>query len=252
MFKINTLKSLAGLVVMLNMVSVRLTADPEAFHGMAMFGQEKVYISHLPMLHSPHDYQVLIEVSLGFRTPGAIEYNNNQTGQTDGSKLYSIAPKNNFDLTDLINGGITFFQADLYEGHFEKPGAKLKGNIGIYVKEIIYTKKIELTEPPLARGFLHEYFIFGSKTETYAINLIKQTSYDAILKVSYPTVTSQPICGRGGCTPGPVQVLELPLVLGAFSTNTTEVPESQFGLGNMFSGSSNIESVMLYDKLQTM
>lgn len=27
-------------------------------HGMLIFGKEKIYASHLPMFHPPHDYQV--------------------------------------------------------------------------------------------------------------------------------------------------------------------------------------------------
>src|SRR5262245_41628455 len=38
--------------------------DPAAVHGMAMIGESRVFLSHLPMFHRPHDYQVLLEVEL--------------------------------------------------------------------------------------------------------------------------------------------------------------------------------------------
>ena len=32
--------------------------DPPDIHGMAVIGQKSVFLSHLPMFGSPHDYQV--------------------------------------------------------------------------------------------------------------------------------------------------------------------------------------------------
>ena len=33
-------------------------------HGMLLFGEEVLYLSHLPMFASPHNFQVLLEVGL--------------------------------------------------------------------------------------------------------------------------------------------------------------------------------------------
>ena len=34
------------------------------FHGMVLVGEKRAYLYHLPMFHSPHDYQAIFEVSL--------------------------------------------------------------------------------------------------------------------------------------------------------------------------------------------
>ena len=38
--------------------------DPPAIHGMLMVGTQTIFLSHLPMFHRPHDYQVILEVGL--------------------------------------------------------------------------------------------------------------------------------------------------------------------------------------------
>jgi hypothetical protein len=38
--------------------------DEPATHGMAVIGQKSVFLSHLPMFGSPHDYQVIVEAEL--------------------------------------------------------------------------------------------------------------------------------------------------------------------------------------------
>jgi hypothetical protein len=35
-----------------------------AVHGMLMVGEARVLMSHLPMFHAPHDYQIILETSL--------------------------------------------------------------------------------------------------------------------------------------------------------------------------------------------
>ena len=36
--------------------------DTTGVHGMLLFGEDVVYLSHLPMFMSPHNFQVLLEV----------------------------------------------------------------------------------------------------------------------------------------------------------------------------------------------
>ena len=44
-------------------------SDHAAVHGMLMVGEDRSLMSHLPMFHSPHDYQLLLEVNLS--APGS-------------------------------------------------------------------------------------------------------------------------------------------------------------------------------------
>ena len=36
--------------------------DTTGIHGMLLFGEDILYLSHLPMFASPHNFQVLLEV----------------------------------------------------------------------------------------------------------------------------------------------------------------------------------------------
>ena len=44
--------------------SIPASEDKPATHGMLIFGTNKIYASHLPMFHSPHNYQVILELDL--------------------------------------------------------------------------------------------------------------------------------------------------------------------------------------------
>ncbi len=38
--------------------------DKPSTHGMLIFGKEQIYASHLPLFHTPHNYQIIIELQL--------------------------------------------------------------------------------------------------------------------------------------------------------------------------------------------
>lgn len=40
------------------------TTDKASTHGMLIFGKNKIYAYHLPMFHSPHNYQIILELEL--------------------------------------------------------------------------------------------------------------------------------------------------------------------------------------------
>ncbi len=53
-----------------------------ATHGMLVFGEQPIYVSHLPMFHPPHNFQVLAEV--GFAPADEELYRNDraESGET--------------------------------------------------------------------------------------------------------------------------------------------------------------------------
>src|SRR4030095_17245252 len=40
------------------------STDRPSVHGMLIFGTEKIYASHLPLFHAPHNYQIILELEL--------------------------------------------------------------------------------------------------------------------------------------------------------------------------------------------
>ena len=79
-------------------------ADPAGLHGMALWGADSVYLSHLPMMkHPPHDYQVIFEADLARPDGGpATEYAADRAKHPD-QKLYSVRPEH-FVLPDIFPG----------------------------------------------------------------------------------------------------------------------------------------------------
>ena len=85
-------------------------------HGMVMFG--KNYLSHIPMFHEPHDYQIIMDVHL----------DHPQIGPEDnfGQSLHTFVP-DKFSLGDLLNGKLEKIQGTVYEGNFEDGGKPVLG-----------------------------------------------------------------------------------------------------------------------------
>jgi hypothetical protein len=46
------------------MASVHSGHEHPAVHGMLVVGEGQLFLSHLPMFHAPHDYQIIMEVRL--------------------------------------------------------------------------------------------------------------------------------------------------------------------------------------------
>src|SRR3954467_13339522 len=74
--------------------------DHPAVHGMLVFGQQQILLSHLPMFHAPHDFQVLLLVRLrgGVEDPEALY---RQDRNESGESVYTWVPKK-FVLQDLL------------------------------------------------------------------------------------------------------------------------------------------------------
>src|SRR4051794_31491126 len=89
-----------------------------AVHGMLVVGDADVLLSHLPMFHSPHDFQVLLQVTLGEEggDPASL-YREDQ--RTSGERVYTWVPKP-FLLSSLLTPAASphVMQGTLFRGHF--------------------------------------------------------------------------------------------------------------------------------------
>ena len=68
------------------------THVPAAVHGMAMFGDKSIYLSHMPMFAAPHNAQVILEVSLS-KDGEEPEDQYREDGRSNGNALYSVKPQ---------------------------------------------------------------------------------------------------------------------------------------------------------------
>ncbi len=157
--------------------------DMPSTHGMALVGTEKIYLSHLPMFHSPHDYQVILEVELEDAAKAlysASRVLNNDT-------VYTIAPETGV-LTEMAKAG-KIFRADLYRGHFERGGTPIAEKTAIKVVRVLYFKKFV---PGEAKPDEEDFILFGNAKEQFGAHLISAApDFDRLVKVSTDPRTAE-------------------------------------------------------------
>lgn len=214
-------------IYLLGFFCVSAFADEPAVHGMLLFGKNANYISHLPMFHTPHDYQLIATVELAELG----------TGKTLGK--YEIAKKNNtiftivpklMDLSEVIAGSKTSFEVTIFRGHFERGGTPI-GPALVTIKQILVGEKIAREKGPSS-----DFLTFGSAGEYYVAHTIKgQPTYDAIYASSAPTKVFFPPCGRARCPEPiitPIQDSALPITLMSDSTQFSSVHPQNVVIGS--------------------
>src|SRR3954467_9380388 len=104
-----------------------------ATHGMLVFGQKQVYLSHLPMFHSPHDYQVIVAAEISPAAKAA--YLDDQSLHPEVT-VYTLVPED-FLLPEMIRHPKPF-HADLYRGHFERGGTVIARQIEVRITQVVH------------------------------------------------------------------------------------------------------------------
>lgn len=140
-------------------------SDMPSVHGMVIFGKSSIYLSHLPMFHSPHDYQAIMEVEItsDLRVAGG---------------LHTIVPEK-FSLPEMMAKPRPF-KAEIFAGHFER-GGKLLGSTTVKIKKILLFKKLN---PSGQRPLQSTYYSFGNGKEQFLIHKISsRPDFDHILQV---------------------------------------------------------------------
>jgi hypothetical protein len=95
-------------------------------HGMIVFGDASgTWMSHIPMFHSPHDAQVILQVELS-GLPAAKK-------SLDFSGANFTFSPDAFSLNDLISGRIDSFRGSLFRGNFELGGTEVAKQVQVKV-----------------------------------------------------------------------------------------------------------------------
>jgi hypothetical protein len=150
-------------------------ADPQSVHGMAVVGNQKVYLSHLPMFHSPHNYQVILEVRLSPAAHSA--YLKAKAGSNE--TLYTLVPQA-FVLPEMTAHPQPF-KADLYQGHFERGGAVIASGLTVTITQVLYFKKFV---PGAQKPSQEKYILFGNTQEQFlAHEITARPDFDQLLSV---------------------------------------------------------------------
>ena len=155
--------------------------DHPSTHGMIIFGKEKIYISHLPMFHTPHDYQVIAEVELD--TASQAVYHSLRKAHPD--ELMTLVPEV-FVLPEMVKTP-KVFKGQLYLGHFERGGELQPVKMKVLFKKIILNTKLN---PDGTRPLKYEALLFGEKNDQYLVHLIKcRPDFDQLLAVKADIVS---------------------------------------------------------------
>jgi glyoxylase-like metal-dependent hydrolase (beta-lactamase superfamily II) len=139
------------------------SADRASTHGMLMFGSARVYLSHLPMSRTPHDYQLVFEAGL----PASVLTQYRRDVAAHPGELYSLEPAAQWVLPNTITRD-TVFPAHLYRGHFERGGVRIAADVPVTVREVVMFRRFE---PPDAAQ-PSSWFAVGHATERFLIHRI--------------------------------------------------------------------------------
>jgi hypothetical protein len=193
--------------------------DKPSVHGMLFFGGVKspaIYISHLPIFHTPHDYQVLAEIEIPDAVRSAyrksLKANPRQT-------VYTLVPEV-FVLPEMLANPRPF-KAELYAGHFERGGKAISEKFTVNFKRILYQKKFD---PQEKRSETASYLVFGDASAQYAAHLITaKPDFDQILTLKNVPIRAE-VFKTHGYTLCTFQQKNIPLKSGNFTAESTVEP----------------------------
>lgn len=162
--------------------------DEPGVHGMLMAGAATVFLSHLPMFVTPHDYQVILEATL--TRPGHdphAEYIADRT--RTGATLYTLEPER-FVLPRLAAASpLQSFKGSVYRGHFErfptqaaKAAARVLQNVDVTITRVIHFAHFD---PAATKPAELEYLLFGKGDELFLAHTItRPPDFDQIVPVT--------------------------------------------------------------------
>jgi hypothetical protein len=166
------------------------SAEDEAnVHAMLIVGEQTVFLSHLPLFDSPHDYQGILEAT--FSKPGSdpqsVYFNDRKRS---GEKVYTLQPKA-FVLPRLAAAQpLRSFSGNVYRGQYEtmKPreqdAARIGKDVQVTVTKVIHFRKFDPAAPKTAQL---EYLLFGKGPELFLAHLItRPPDFDQVLPVKSP------------------------------------------------------------------
>jgi hypothetical protein len=156
--------------------------DHPAVHGMLVFGQQQILLSHLPMFHAPHDFQVLLQVRMRSET-GDPEALYRQDRSESGEKVYTWVPQK-FVLQDLFTPPtpLRLMTGTLFRGHFERGGTPITSDS--VTAEVVRVLHGQRFTPGSEAMNSPRYLLVGSAAEPFLVHLITQPpDFDQVIAV---------------------------------------------------------------------
>jgi hypothetical protein len=153
-------------------------------HNMMVVGERSIYLSHLPMFMSPHNFQVILEAEFtqGGKSVGEI-YVKDRQGHPK-VKMYTLEPQDSFKLPTLFRPlppPRNSFKGKLFRGHLERENEEL-GNFDVKIKRVIYAEELDGTR---TKSDELTYILFGRPEELFLAHVIAAPppDFDQIISV---------------------------------------------------------------------
>ena len=153
--------------------------DHPAVHGMLMFGGKGVYLSHLPMFHHPHHYQVILKVKFNDKVEKAFFEDQKKNPKV----FYTFEPATAV-LPEIVAGKVPL-KGTVYRGHFERGGVDIIHGVTAAIEKVVHFRKFDENEQ---RPALATYLLFGEPGDTWIAHVIsKKPNFDHVASVSLST-----------------------------------------------------------------
>lgn len=157
------------------MALTAIASDRPAVHGMLVLGDQTIYLSHLPMFHSPHDYQVVLSARL---SAGAEKAYRESRQLFPGETVYTLVPER-FSLPVMMAEPRPF-RGQLFRGHFERGGVPITDSFVVEPGQVLLFRRLD----PEAKPKTREYYLLGSPEESFIAHVVAgKPSFDHWVKV---------------------------------------------------------------------
>jgi hypothetical protein len=157
-------------------------------HGMAVFGGlDGLYASHLPMFHTPHDFQVVLKFHLQDASVDAAL----RLALSQQATLWTLEPER-FDLLKLSAQvqPLTHFQARIVQGHFERGGSEKWREQAVVADSVLIFRTLSATQRTHSAG---KYYLIGTRAEAFMIKEIdRRPDFDVIVALA-PIASKKPL-----------------------------------------------------------
>ena len=156
-------------------------------HNQMMFGEQTIYLSHLPMFmfdpeRHEHNFQVILEVTLS-RPGNAQSMYANDRRKHPRERMYTMSPQA-FEMVELDpqHPRRTALTGDIFRGHLERGGKVIIEAATAQVVRTVYFHPFEPNAQPLAQL---EYLLFGKAPDLFLAHVItRPPDFDQILGVT--------------------------------------------------------------------
>jgi hypothetical protein len=162
---------------------------------MLLFGEQTIYLSHLPMFMHPHNFQVILEAGFDeavlevLRTDREASGNGLQTFNPEEFPIVELDPSGNGPVRTSIEGTV-------FHGHFERGGTPLAEGVTVEVRNVVYFAELDMQARHSADREL-TYLCFGRAGQLYlAHDITASPDFDQVLSARFVPGTVTDPSGR--------------------------------------------------------